>query len=102
MPLVVADAFLELLQIVRRWRSRKQALVNIQRGISSGWANYDRPARLVPLEDLASIEAEAPHGEALFRALARHRFRTQLIGMISIFVTATYGMYQNLLVLQGF
>ncbi|TNC67576.1 component of SufBCD complex [Rubellimicrobium roseum] len=47
------------------------------------------------------IERDAPHGEALFRLLARHRFWTQAIGMLSIFVTAMYGMYQNLLVLRG-
>lgn len=48
------------------------------------------------------IEAEASRGEALFRALLRHRTWTQVIGMVSIFVTALYGMYQNLLVLNGF
>ena len=47
------------------------------------------------------IEAEAPQGEALFRALSRHRTWTQGIGMLAIFVTALYGMYQNLLILDG-
>jgi hypothetical protein len=50
----------------------------------------------------ARIEAQAPVGEALCRALARHRLWTQLVGMLSIFVTAMFGMYQNLQVLQGF
>ena len=47
------------------------------------------------------IHTEAPHGEALFQALVRHRLRTQIIGMIAIFVTAMFGMYQNLQVLHA-
>ena len=47
------------------------------------------------------IEAEAPQGEALFRALSLHRTWRQGIGMVAIFVTALYGMYQNLLILDG-
>lgn len=35
-------------------------------------------------------------GEALYGALNRHRLITQLIGIVSIFVTAVFGMYQNL------
>ena len=42
------------------------------------------------------IEAEAPVGAALVKRLLRHRFFVQLIGMLSIFVTAMFGMYQNL------
>jgi hypothetical protein len=41
------------------------------------------------------IEQESPEGDALIRVLMRHRFRVQLIGMISIFVTSMFGMYQN-------
>lgn len=62
------------------------------------------PMSLVGVMGLATaskIEAERPQGEALCRALARHRFWTQAVGMVSIFVTAMYGMYQNLQVLQG-
>lgn len=40
-------------------------------------------------------EAE-PLGEPLYRLLQRHRLKTQVIGMVSIFVTAMWGMYQNL------
>jgi hypothetical protein len=47
------------------------------------------------------IRTEGPHGEALFQALVRHRLRTQIVGMVAIFVTAMFGMYQNLQVLQG-
>lgn len=48
------------------------------------------------------IEAEAPGGEVLCRLLLRLRIWTQLVGMVSIFVTALYGMYQNLAVIQAF
>jgi len=37
-------------------------------------------------------------GETLIRRMIRHRFSTQFVGMISIFVTAMYGMYTNLYV----
>lgn len=42
------------------------------------------------------IEAEASTGELLHKRLGRHRIYTQLIGTVSIFVTALWGMYQNL------
>ena len=42
------------------------------------------------------IEAEAPRGEALHKRLIRHRQAVQVVGMISIFVTALWGMWQNL------
>ncbi|MGR3499889.1 MAG: component of SufBCD complex [Limimaricola soesokkakensis] len=48
------------------------------------------------------IAVERPEVEALCRHLARHRFWVQLLGMVSIFVTAMYGMYQNLSVAPGF
>ncbi len=35
-------------------------------------------------------------GEALHRLLSRHRIAVQAIGMVSIFVTALWGMLQNL------
>ncbi|SFB82896.1 hypothetical protein SAMN04488094_101673 [Tropicimonas isoalkanivorans] len=35
-------------------------------------------------------------GEGLYRMLARHRFMTQAIGMVSIAITAFWGMWQNL------
>ena len=35
-------------------------------------------------------------GDDLIKRLLRHRFVTQLVGVASIFVTAMYGMYQNL------
>ncbi len=42
------------------------------------------------------IAEEQPRGELLRARLARHRLWTQVIGMVSIFVTAMFGMYQNL------
>ena len=33
--------------------------------------------------------------EMLYKRLARHRIYVQLIGMLSIFVTSLWGMYQN-------
>ncbi len=50
----------------------------------------------VSLSTSRLIHAADPEGDALFAALNRHRLWTQIIGMIAIFVTAMYGMYQNL------
>ena len=44
------------------------------------------------------IQAEGDQGEALVRRLMKHRFLTQMIGVIAIFVTAMFGMYKNLYV----
>ena len=41
------------------------------------------------------IQQEGATGEQLIKRLNRHRTYTQIIGMISIFVTALWGMYQN-------
>lgn len=63
------------------------------------------PLTVVGLLSLAAasrIEAEAPGGDALCRLLLRQRTWTQAIGMVSIFVTAIYGMYQNLAIIEGF
>jgi hypothetical protein len=57
---------------------------------------------LLSLRLARRIAAEIPTGDLLFRYLHRHRFWTQAIGMVSIFVTATYGMYHNLVVVNGF
>ena len=55
---------------------------------------------LLSVSTAARIEAERPTGEVLFRVLHRHRLWTQGIGMLSIFVTAIYGMFQNLASIQ--
>ena len=44
------------------------------------------------------IRATAAQGAQLRKIMQRHRFITQGLGVISIFVTALWGMYQNLLV----
>ena len=42
------------------------------------------------------IDVTQLQGEDLVRQLLRHRFVVQLIGVVSIFITAMYGMYVNL------
>lgn len=42
------------------------------------------------------VRAHTPHGGALFKTLRRHRLYTQFIGMLAIFVTALWGMLQNM------
>lgn len=42
------------------------------------------------------IQSEASQGEQLCRRLTRHRTYVQIIGMSAIFVTAFWGMYQNM------
>jgi len=57
------------------------------------------PMSLVFLLNLSTarlIEAEAASGEHLRKRLSRCRLYTQMIGMVSIFVTALWGMLQNL------
>jgi len=44
------------------------------------------------------IQAEQATGEVLWRRLSRHRTWVQAIGMVAIFVTALWGMYQNMAV----
>ena len=46
------------------------------------------------------IAATNPQGEDLYRILLRQRLWMQIIGMIAIFVTALYGMFQNLAVVR--
>ena len=51
---------------------------------------------LLNLSTARLIMAEASQGEALAKRLSRLRLYTQMIGMVSIFVTALWGMLQNL------
>ncbi|MBD3663187.1 component of SufBCD complex [Sulfitobacter aestuariivivens] len=51
---------------------------------------------LLSLRTARVIQTEEASGERLHKRLMRHRLYTQIIGMISIFVTAMWGMYQNL------
>lgn len=59
------------------------------------------PMSLVGLLSLSTarlIRVEGSQGEVLRRRLMRHRLYTQIIGMVAIFITAMWGMYQNLAV----
>lgn len=59
------------------------------------------PMSLVGMLSLSTarlIRIEGSTGEVLRRRLMRHRLYTQIIGMVSIFITALWGMYQNLAV----
>ena len=51
---------------------------------------------LLSLRTSLMIEAGDRQGEDLHRRLHRHRLSTQVLGMISIFVTSLFGMYQNM------
>lgn len=42
------------------------------------------------------IERDAPEGEDLYRLLRMHRLNVQMIGVVAIFVTAMWGMWQNM------
>lgn len=50
---------------------------------------------LLSIHTSRQIRAADLHGEALMRRMAVHRVWVQIIGMISIFVTAFWGMLQN-------
>lgn len=50
---------------------------------------------LLSLRTARLIDRDEDHGNDLYRRLMRHRIATQVIGMVSIFVTAMWGMYQN-------
>lgn len=55
----------------------------------------------VTMSSARRIRAADPEPEQLYGMLLRHRLWTQVIGMISIFITAMYGMIQNLDVVRG-
>lgn len=54
----------------------------------------------VSLSTARLIRATQPEGDALYKALMRHRLWTQIIGMIAIFVTAMFGMAHNLMTVR--
>ncbi len=53
---------------------------------------------LLSLSTARLITDEGSAGALLQKRLGRHRLYTQIIGMLSVFVTAMWGMYQNLAV----
>jgi hypothetical protein len=48
------------------------------------------------LSTARQIQAEEAHGELLYKRLSRCRTYIQMIGVVAIFVTAMWGMLQNL------
>ncbi|MDG2405473.1 MAG: component of SufBCD complex [Paracoccaceae bacterium] len=58
---------------------------------------------LMSLKTASQVRAEATLSEALYRRFRHHRTVTQGIGVTSIFITATWGIYHNLsqLILGG-
>ena len=53
---------------------------------------------VLSISTASRIATRGVRGEALIRALLRHRFWVQLIGVGAIFVTAMWGMYKNVYV----
>lgn len=51
---------------------------------------------LLSVKTAYQIQAKALTGTALYAKLHWHRVGTQVVGMISIFITAIWGMWQNL------
>jgi hypothetical protein len=51
---------------------------------------------VLSLNTARRIEAADPDSDTLYRMMSRHRMAVQGIGMVSIFVTALWGMYQNM------
>jgi len=51
---------------------------------------------LVSARTAYAVRMQGLHGETLIKRLWRHRIYVQFIGMISIFVTAMWGMLQNM------
>lgn len=50
----------------------------------------------ITIRSCLRIEADALTGEALIGRLRRHRVTVQTVGMLSLFLTGLFGMYQNL------
>ncbi|MFQ5437729.1 MAG: component of SufBCD complex [Paracoccaceae bacterium] len=51
---------------------------------------------LISVQSARQIRERGTYGEALRRHLARHRFLNQVIGLVSIFITAFWGMWYSL------
>lgn len=51
---------------------------------------------LVSVATARTIRRDGLTGDALFRMMHRHRLVTQVVGMASVFVTAMWGMLQNM------
>ncbi|WP_432450151.1 component of SufBCD complex [Aliiroseovarius marinus] len=51
---------------------------------------------LMSLNTAAVVRDRGLEGEALRKRLSRHRIQTQFLGMLAIFITSLWGMFQNL------
>lgn len=51
---------------------------------------------VLSLSTARKIAMTKPEGDALYRCLSRHRMKVQAIGMVSIFITSLWGMWQNM------
>lgn len=51
---------------------------------------------VLTLRTALQIETQGISAPDLYRRLLRHRVAVQVVGMVSIFVTALFGMYQNM------
>ena len=51
---------------------------------------------ILSLRTARAIRRDGDGGEPLRKRMSRHRVWTQVIGMVAIFVTAMWGMYQNM------
>ncbi len=51
---------------------------------------------LLSLRTAARVETSGATGPELYKIITRHRFSIQGIGMLAIFLTGMYGMWQNL------
>lgn len=51
---------------------------------------------ILSISTAQKIRAADQTGEPLYDRMRKHRFWTQVIGMISIFITSIWGMYRNL------
>lgn len=59
------------------------------------------PMSIVALMNISTalkIHKTEPQGIELVSHLKKHRFKTQCVGIASIFITAMWGMYQNIVV----
>ncbi|MCB1336013.1 MAG: component of SufBCD complex [Maritimibacter sp.] len=50
----------------------------------------------ISLSSARAIRDQGLEGEALRKRMLRHRVQTQFVGMVAIFVTALWGMWQNM------
>jgi hypothetical protein len=88
--LVLVAGFLSALWVLGFWYGMQFAQAVFLMGMPMSLVG------LVSLRAARAVEAGENTGEALFRRLRSHRRVTQGIGMVSILITAMWGMFQNM------